>query len=199
MAKDAESSAVTESIVLGKYYAWRGGSGIRDEYSYNIVRFKRGDHQARGYFVGRVARAIIERADLNRSSCVLVPVPSSKPYDPMKPHRGELLCKDVAAVPTIRLGYGNYVIRSKEIASSHGRSVATRPPVEEHLNTLEIRIPHASGRLGVRLGIDQWKKIDVVLFDDVRYLGNTSEACARLLLQAGFRRVYAIFLGQNQP
>ncbi len=192
-------SVITEAIVLGKYYAWRGGSGVRDQYSYNIVRFKRGDHSAREYFVGKVARTIIDREELNRPTCVLVPVPSSEPYDPLRPHRGELLCKDVAAVPTIRLGYGNYVIRNRGISSSHGRTVATRPPVEEHLRTLEVRIPHASGKLGVRLGADQWKKLDVVLFDDVRYFGNTSDACARLLLQAGFRRVYAIFLGQNQP
>jgi len=48
-------------------------------------------------------------------------------------------------------------------------------------------------------GSNQWKGFDAILFDDVRYFGATSEACAIKLLHAGFRRVYAVYLGQNQP
>jgi predicted amidophosphoribosyltransferase len=50
-----------------------------------------------------------------------------------------------------------------------------------------------------RLSSDDKGKYNAILFDDVLYFGATSEACARKLLQAGFARVYAIFLGENQP
>jgi hypothetical protein len=50
-----------------------------------------------------------------------------------------------------------------------------------------------------KLGSTQWKALDAILFDDVRYFGATSASSAIKLLQAGFRRVYAVYLGQNQP
>ena len=60
-------------------------------------------------------------------------------------------------------------------------------------------IPALSGKYVSKLGSNQWKTLDAILFDDVRYFGATSEASALKLLQAGFRRVYAVYLGQNQP
>jgi predicted amidophosphoribosyltransferase len=194
-----EESAVYQSIILGKYFAWRGGSGVKDEYSRSIVKFKGGAAWAIEMFTGKVARRIKGDDSLNLSTCVLVPVPSSKAHDPQRPHRGELLCQGVAAVPGIRVTYGNYVIRTTAINSSHGRSVSSRPNVEEHLGSMEIRIPALSGRYVSKLGPSQWRELDAILFDDVRYFGATSEACASKLVQAGFRRVYAIYLGQNQP
>lgn len=195
---DALQSAISRVIVLGKYYPWRGGSGTPDEYSRRIVRFKAGNQAEREYFAGRVARAVISESQLNKPTVVLVPVPSSRKHDPAHPHRGELLCQVVAATPGVRLNYGNYVVRATAITPSHGRSVATRPSVEEHLATLEVRIPHPSGRYVTRLGTEQRKSLSALLFDDVKYFGATSEACAKALLRAGFAHVYAIFLGQNQ-
>lgn len=193
------NSSIHQSIILGKYFAWRGGSGVRDDYSRVIVRFKKGEESAIAFFAGKVARRIKNDDTLNRPACILVPVPNSKVHDAQRPHRGELLCQAVAAVPGIKVTYGNYVIRHTAINSSHGRSVASRPSIEEHLRTTEIRIPTLSGRYVGKFGPSQWKNLDAILFDDVRYLGATSEACAIKLLQAGFRRVYAIYLGQNQP
>jgi predicted amidophosphoribosyltransferase len=198
-AEDAADPVIHESIILGKYYAWRGGSGVRDDYSRTIVRFKKGEASAVEFLTGKVARRIKSDDNLNRPACILVPVPSSKAHDAQRPHRGELLCQAVAAVPGIKVTYGNYVIRHTTINSSHGRSVGSRPSVEEHLKTLEIRIPALSGKYVSKLGSTQWKTLDAILFDDVRYFGATSEACAIKLLQAGFRRVYAVYLGQNQP
>lgn len=198
-SEGSTESAIHETIVLGKYFAWRGGSGKRDEYSYNIVRFKRGDTSAIEYFTGKVARRINGDEHLNRPTCVLVPMPTSEAHDPQHPHRGELLCQGVAAVPGIRVTYGNYVIRATAINPSHGRSLSSRPNIEEHLRSMEIRIPALSGRYVSKLGSTQWKQVDAIIFDDVRYFGATSEACAKKLVLAGFRRVYSIYLGQNQP
>lgn len=199
MPNDREESRIHRVVTLGRYYAWRGGSGPRDDYSHRIVLFKRGDQPEVVNFAGRVARAIIADEELNKRTSVLVPIPASRAHDPQRPHRGELLCQAVAAMPGIRASYGNYLVRTTAILSSHGRSVATRPPVEEHVRTMEVRIPHPTRGHTARLGPEQRQKLDAILFDDVRYVGATSEACARLLLRAGFRRVYAIFLGQNQP
>jgi predicted amidophosphoribosyltransferase len=198
-AEDTADPVIHENIILGKYYAWRGGSGVRDDYSRTIVRFKKGETSAVEFFTGKVARRIKGDDSLNRPACILVPIPSSKAHDAQRPHRGELLCQAVAAVPGIKVTYGNYVIRHTTINSSHGRFVASRPSVEEHLKTLEIRIPALSGKYVSKLGPTQWRTLDAILFDDVRYFGATSEACAIKLLQAGFRRVYAVYLGQNQP
>lgn len=196
--EDTVDSSIHDSIILGKYFAWRGGSGVRDDYSRSIVRFKKGEASAIEFFTGKVARRIKGDDNLNRPTCILVPVPTSKTHDPQRPHRGELLSQAVAAVPDLKVTYGNYVIQHTAINSSHGRSVASRPSVEEHLRTMEIRIPALSGKYVSELGSNQWKDLDAILFDDVRYFGATSEACALRLLQAGFRRVYAIYLGQNQ-
>ncbi len=105
------------------------------------MRFKKGEASAVEFFTGKVARRIKSDDNLNRPGNILVPVPSSKAHDPQRPHRGELLCQAVAAVPGIKVTYGNYAIRHTTINSSHGRSVGSRPSVEEHLKTLEIRIP----------------------------------------------------------
>jgi hypothetical protein len=198
-SEGAVESSIEESIVLGKYFAWRGGSGVRDDYSRTIVRLKKGEASAIEFFTGKVGRRIKADDNLNRATCFLVPVPSSKKHDPERPHRGELLCQAVAAVPGIKVTYGNYVVRRTAIHSSHGRSVSSRPLIDEHLQTMEIRIPALSGKYVSKLGSNQWKGFDAIVFDDVRYTGATSEACAGKLLQAGFRRVYAIYLGQNQP
>jgi predicted amidophosphoribosyltransferase len=192
-------SSIHETIIFGKYFPWRGGSGVRDGYSRTIVSFKSSDPSAIEFFTGKVARRIRSDDALNRPTCVLVPVPSSKAHDALRPHRGEVLCQAVAAVPGIKVTYGNYVVRNTTIHSSHGRSVSTRPAIEEHLRTMEVRIPAMSGKYVTKLGSNQWKQFDAIVFDDVRYFGATSEACAIKLLQAGFRRVYAIYLGQNQP
>jgi len=197
--EESSKSSISQSIILGKYFAWRGGSGVRDDYSRSIVRFKSGDASAIEFFAGKVARRIEADDILNRADCILIPAPSSKVNDPLRPHRGERLCQAVAAVPRIKTPYGNYLIRHTAIHSSHGRSVSSRPPVEEHLASIEVRIPSLAGKYTSRLGSDQWKNFDAIVFDDVRYFGATTEACAIKLLQAGFRRVHAIYLGQNQP
>lgn len=196
---DDEDSKVDRTIILGKYYAWRGGSGVRDDYSRRIVGFKDLRQSDLEYFAGRLARVISNDPELNKPTNVLIPVPSSSAHDPRQPHRGELLCQAVAAVPGIRVTYGNYVVRVKTIPSSHACSVASRPTVAEHLKTIEVRIPHIAGKYVTKLGGSQWRGLNAILFDDVRYFGATSEACAIKLRQAGFEKIYAIFLGQNQP
>lgn len=197
--EDTAECSIYDSVILGKYFAWRGGSGVRDDYSRTIVSFKSGKPSAIEFFTGKVARRIKGDDALNRPNCVLVPVPGSKAHDAQHPHRGELLCQAVAAVPGIKVTYGNYVVRHTAIYSSHGRSISSRPSIEDHLKTMEVRIPALSGKYVSKLGSNQWKELDAIVFDDVRYFGATSEACALKLLQAGFRRVYAIYLGQNQP
>ncbi len=196
---EGEDSLIRRSWILGRYYPWRGGSGRRDDYSRRIVGFKRGTSTEIEYFAGRVARVIQNNSVLNRRTNILVPVPSSRRHDPARPHRGELLCQVVAAMPGVLVGYGPYVVRIESVRSSHGMSVASRRSTEEHMETLEVRIPHPTRGYATRLGSNQRGNLNAILFDDVRYFGATSEACARLLARAGFSTVYAIYLGQNQP
>lgn len=196
---EGEDSLIRRSWTLGKYYAWRGGSGRRHDYSRRIVGFKSGASAELEYFAGKVARAIQDESVLNRRSNILVPVPSSRRHNPARPHRGELLCQVVTAMPGVLVRYGPYVARIETIRSSHGTSVASRPDIEEHMETLEVRIPHPTRGYATRLGSNQRGSLNAILFDDVRYFGATSEACARLLVRAGFSTVYAIYLGQNQP
>jgi hypothetical protein len=80
-AEGTADPVIHESIILGKYYAWRGGSGVRDDYSRTIVRFKKGEASAVEFFTGKVARRIKSDDNLNRPGCILVPVPSSKAHD----------------------------------------------------------------------------------------------------------------------
>lgn len=68
---------------------------------------------------------------------------------------------------------------------------------------MEVRIPALSGKYVSKLGANEgeWQLIGHVTSSSTTFdtLGLPSEACAIKLLQAGFRRVYAIYLGQNQP
>jgi predicted amidophosphoribosyltransferase len=162
------------------------GSGQADEVTRFIHAFKASkDHECFKAAIVEVYEAAgkyIEEWKREYDCRYVVPIPSSRARE-ISGYSKEM-CKFVAS--TFRLEYREALFRERTVPSSHMATYWQRLSVKAQCDSLGCRDTNLAG-------------VGVILFDDVRNTGNTSDACRRRLRDdAKCGEVIRLFLARTQ-